>query len=96
MPTNSPSTPDDTPTNFAKFLEQTKGLEDVGQDHQKSLKATYVIWAHSRFSVLHDPMTSKPVSASNPKLLEEAAKAFEGEIITAQAARDKLLKGHRN
>lgn len=82
---NSQSTPN--------FFERIQQMEESAIEHKVSKKNLFVIFSREKWSVLHDPMTNKPVTASNPNMLTEASKAFKGEIITAQEAVNRLLKG---
>ena len=79
----------------AKVESNLHGLDLAAQNHGLTSRALYVVWNEEAFSVLHDPMTNRPVSARNKKLLEEVAKAFKGTIITAAEATAKLMKGRK-
>jgi hypothetical protein len=90
----SPFTPDDKikAVLTERRLKLTE-LDNIAEQHGVTIKNLYVVWNEERFSVLHDPMTNKPVSARNKKMLEEVAKSFNGTIITAAEAVAKLIKG---
>lgn len=94
---NSASTPDNRFLDLVtKHQQAASGLESAAIEHKVSTKNLYVVWSEEKLSVLHDPMTNKPVNASNPKHLEAVAKAFKGTVIPAHSAIQKLLKGAAN
>ena len=53
-------------------------------------KQLYVIYSAKHNSILHDPITQKPVFSTDPKHLEDAAKVFQGVILTHHQAYQKL------
>lgn len=65
-------------------------LEKLSDATQTPVKQLYVIYSHKRRSILHDPITQKPVFSTNPRHLDDAAKVFKGEIMTAEEAYKKL------
>lgn len=52
----------------------------------------FVIYNRKRNSVLFDKMTQQPLYSPNPKILEAAARAFHGSIITRREAIRLILK----
>lgn len=66
-------------------------MELLSDATRTPLKQLYVIFSHEHHSILHDPISQKPVFSTNPRHLDEAAKVFKGEIMTAEEAYKKLI-----
>lgn len=84
-------TPISNPTGYIIEPKVTpEMLEKLSDATQVPIKQLYVIYSHKHHSILHDPITQKPVFSTNPRHLDEAAAVFKGEIMTAQEAYKKL------
>lgn len=67
-------------------------FDKVGVATGVGLRNLFVIYSKKHNQCLHDPMTDLVVNARTASLLTEAAKMFEGEVMTAHQAFLKMTK----
>lgn len=84
------TSPTPLPPDIKELTNQV--ADSVSAETGRSKKKIYVIYSKKHHSVLHDPMTRKPVNAIDPRMLREAAKQFNGVVMTLQEALNILLR----
>lgn len=82
-----------TEVDLTEHMTKTKeSFEALAVVNDLTLDKIYLVYSRKRHSVLHDPMTNKPVHSRHRNYLEEIAKQFKGEIVTAREALKRLEK----
>jgi len=70
--------------------------ESLAESHGLRPSKLLVLWSHKHKTVLHDPMTGKPVASRHKSFLEPIAKEYHCEIIDLKTALARILKYQQN